>query len=35
MIASEKKVDPPRGELSTGGGQLEMGEKDKVVSKRR
>ena len=34
IIESEKKLLSPRGELSTGGWQLEMSEKDKVVSAR-
>ena len=29
-----RAAPPPRGELSTRGGQVEMSEKDKVVSKR-
>ena len=34
MIECEKKVDPPPVRDPTGGGQVEMSEKDKGVSKR-
>ena len=34
MIECEKKVDPPPVRAPTGGGQVEMKENDKSVSKR-